>query len=63
VLVFGDKGCGKRSLIKQMNKPFQKYLPANKLDDFGSNFANFDCNFLYYRDISEGGRSTFEEMQ
>ena len=64
ILVLGDKGCGKRSLIKKINKPFQKFLIANnKLEEFGSDFANFDCSYFYFRDLSEAGAAHQEENQ
>lgn len=60
VLVLGDKGCGKRSLIKQINKPFQKYLPNNKLEDYASDFANFDSSYMFYKDLHE--QSGYDEV-
>ena len=53
LLILGDKGCGKRSFVKALNKPFLKGNLANKFDEFGSDFANFDASFVYMRDISE----------
>ena len=61
VIVLGDKGCGKRTLIKQMNKPFIKFLPKHKIEEYGSDFANFDCSFLFYKDIMEGSNIAFED--
>jgi len=63
VLVLGDKGCGKRSLIKQINKPFTKLVPQNKQEEYGSDFANFDCSFLYYQDVHEQPNMTYEDIQ
>ena len=53
LLVLGNKGCGKRSLIKQMNKPFTKFKAHNRMDDYGSDFANFDCSYMFYKDIND----------
>ena len=52
LLVLGDRGCGKRSFIKQLNKPFLKQ-GHNKFDEYGSDYANFDASYVYIRDISE----------
>ena len=54
ILVLGNRGCGKRSLIKQLNKPFLKGNAINKFDEFGSDYANFDASFIYMRDLIQG---------
>lgn len=59
VLVLGDKGCGKRSLIKHINSKFMQYVPNNKMDDYGSDFANFDCSYMFHKDIHEAGFDDF----
>lgn len=61
VLVLGDKSCGKRTLIKQINKPFMKFVPQHKIEEYGSDFANFDCSFLYYKDVLENVNAAYEE--
>ena len=33
-----------------------KFMPQNKQEDFGSDFANFDCSYMFYRDISEAAQ-------
>ena len=53
VLVLGDRGAGKRSLIKQINKPFLKSLgiqQAMEEQQLGINFAHFDCSYFYLKD-------------
>lgn len=59
VLVLGDKGCGKRSLVKHINSKFMQYVPNNKMDEYGSDFANFDCSYMFYKDIHEAGFDDF----
>ena len=50
----GDRGAGKRSLIKAMNKPFLRKL--NKLtamDDLGSDYSMFDGSYLHLHDFGD----------
>lgn len=54
LLIFGDKGCGKRSLMQAINKHVVR--ASNKLievDKMGSHFAALDSEFLYVKDLTE----------
>ena len=53
--MLGDRGAGKRSFINSMNKPFLKQLGLlmSKMDEIGSDYGNFDCSYLYVRDLAE----------
>lgn len=53
MLILGDRGSGKRTLVKHMNKPFMKLVSQHKLEELGSDFASFDCSFMFYKDITE----------
>lgn len=58
VIILGDRGSGKRSLIKAMNKPFLKQLSVliqEKMDELGSDYATFDSSYLYVRDLGAEG--------
>lgn len=54
VLLLGDKGVGKRSLVNAVNKKHvlgrNKTLPVEKM---GSDFAALDFSFLYVKDLSD----------
>lgn len=56
-MLLGDRGAGKRSLIKSLNKPFIKHSPQllQIFDELGSDFSLFESSYLYIRDISEYG--------
>lgn len=43
-----------------MNKPFFKMLNiiANKMDEICSDYGNFDCSYLYIKDLSEKDQET-----
>lgn len=54
LLILGDKGSGKRSLVQSINKQFIK--SSNKcieVDKMFSNYAGLDYGFLYVKDLSE----------
>ena len=54
LLVLGDKGSGKRSIIQNINKHCVK--SKNKLlevDKMFSHYAGIDFAFLYAKDLSE----------
>lgn len=54
VLVLGDRGAGKRSLIQALNKHLVR--STNKVievDKMGSAYAALDSAFLYVKDLSE----------
>jgi len=55
ILVLGDRGVGKRSLIKALNKPFLKLLgiQLTVFDEIGSDFSLFESSYLYMKDIGE----------
>lgn len=55
LLVLGDRGSGKRSLIQALNKPFLKQLgiQVNVFEDIGSDFSLFESSYLYMKDIIE----------
>ena len=57
LLILGDKGVGKRSLVKAINKPFlrQMGLQANLFDEIGSDYSSFEGSYLYVREITEYG--------
>ena len=38
-----------------------KFVPQNKQEEYGSDFANFDCHFMFYRDITEHGQTGIDE--
>ncbi len=54
VLVLGDRGAGKRSLIQALNKHLvrstNKFIEVDKM---GSAYAALDSAFLYVKDLSE----------
>ena len=54
LLILGDKGAGKRSLIQALNKNLIK--ATNKfidVDKMCSSYAGLDSAFLYVKDLSE----------
>jgi hypothetical protein len=54
LLILGDKGAGKRSLIQALNKHLIK--AANKfidVDKMCSSYAGLDAAFLYVKDLGE----------
>jgi dynein light intermediate chain 1 len=55
LLVLGDRGVGKRSLIKAMNKPFLKELgiQINVFEEIGSDFSLLESSYLYMKDLAE----------
>jgi hypothetical protein len=54
LLLLGDKGCGKRSLIREVD---QKHVLSRnkflKVDQMGSDFAALDFSFLYVKDLCD----------
>ena len=57
MLIFGNRGAGKRSLIKAINKPFFKQLGIlpNSFDDIGSDYSMLESSYIYVRDIADIG--------
>lgn len=57
ILILGNRGAGKRSLIKAINKPFMKQMGivANNFDEIGSDYSMFESSYIYIRDIAEMG--------
>ena len=55
ILVLGDRGAGKRSLIRSMNRPFLKQLGimVQVFDEIGSEYSLFESSYLYVRDFNE----------
>lgn len=54
LLVLGDRGAGKRSILQGLNKHFVRAI--NKFIDFdkmGSQYSGLDSAFLYIKDLSE----------
>ena len=54
ILLLGDKGAGKRSLISAVNQ--KHILGRNKtipVDQMGSDYAALDFSFLYVKDLSD----------
>ena len=54
LIVLGDKGAGKRSIIQSLNK---NYIRASnkfiEVDKMGSQSAGLDFQFLYIKDLSD----------
>jgi hypothetical protein len=54
LLLVGDKGAGKRSLIREINSKHilarNKYMPVEQM---GSDFAALDFSFLYVKDLTD----------
>ena len=53
-MLLGDKGAGKRSLIKAINEKF--VLGKNKvipLEQMSSDYAVLDYSFLYVKDLTD----------
>lgn len=54
LILLGDKGTGKRSLIRELDK---KIVFSNnkqvKVDDMGSDFSALDFSFLYVKDLTD----------
>jgi hypothetical protein len=38
-----------------------KLLALNKIEEYGSDFANFDCSFLFYKDVLENVNVAYED--
>jgi dynein light intermediate chain 1 len=57
LLLLGNRGAGKRSLIKAINKPFFKQLGIqhNTFDDIGSDYSMLESSYIYVRDIADLG--------
>ena len=54
VLMLGDRGSGKRSIIKEINAKY--ILARNKeitVDKMGSDFSALDFSFLYVKDLMD----------
>ena len=54
LVLLGDRGCGKRSLVKEINA--KHVLGRNKnlsVEKMGSDFAALDFSFLYVKDLSD----------
>lgn len=54
VVLLGDKGAGKRTLINTLNQ--KHVLGRNRtmsVDQMGSDFAALDFSFLYVKDLSD----------
>ena len=61
LLILGDKGSGKRSLIQAINKHLVR--STNKLidvDKMFSNYAGLDFAFLYVKDLSDKDAITLQ---
>ena len=54
LLVLGDRGAGKRSLLQSINKhcvrATNKFIEVDKM---GSMYSGIDFSFLYVKDMSE----------
>jgi len=35
-------------------------MPSNKMEEYGSDFANFDCSYLFYKDLHEA--QSFDDL-
>jgi hypothetical protein len=55
MVLLGDKGAGKRSLIREINSKYilcrNKHMPV---EEMGSDFAALDFSFLYVKDLTDG---------
>lgn len=54
IVLLGDKGAGKRTLINSFNQ--KHVLGRNRtmpVDQMGSDFAALDFSFLYVKDLSD----------
>ena len=54
MLMLGDRGSGKRSIIKEINNKY--ILSRNKeiaVDKMGSDFSALDFSFLYVKDLMD----------
>ena len=54
VLMLGDRGSGKRSIVKEINSKY--ILARNKditVDKMGSDFSALDFSFLYVKDLMD----------
>jgi len=54
MLLLGDRGCGKRSLVKEINDKL--VLGRNKkigVDKMGSDFSALDFSFVYVKDLMD----------
>lgn len=53
-MLLGDKGAGKRSLIRDINSKYilshNKHMPV---EEMGSDFAALDFSFLYVKDLAD----------
>ena len=54
LILLGDKGVGKRSILREINKQYVKGKnKAITLDAMGSDFAALDNFFMYVKDLSD----------
>ena len=54
MLLLGERGCGKRSLVREINNKHilcrNKEMPVEKM---GSDFSALDFSFLYVKDLTD----------
>ena len=54
MLLLGDRGSGKRSLVREINNKYvlcrNKEMPVDKM---GSDFSALDFSFLYVKDLTD----------
>jgi hypothetical protein len=57
VIILGERGAGKRSLVQSINKPFLKGagLLQKAQEEQGSNYSSFDSSYIYIRELHEIG--------
>lgn len=55
LIILGDRGAGKRSLITSLNKPFLKRMgiQVSVFEEIGSDFSLFESSYLYAEDVNE----------
>ena len=53
VILMGDYGAGKRSLVKEINKFVKGSNRTMQVDKMGSDFSALDFSFLYVKDLSD----------
>lgn len=54
LLLLGDRGSGKRSIIKEINNKFVRGMNKKILvEKMGSDFSALDFSFLYVKDLMD----------